>query len=123
MRELSLAAESLLLELVDPGATGIVVHTSAGWRPVGSKAGAPPHNGFMTNTTWTQATINALASICGLFADGLRVNASGKLHAGTCTCLGQHGRPHLELDWLRVEGVPLPNLEPEPITGRGRDQE
>ena len=63
------------------------------------------------------------ASICGLFADGLRVNASGKRHAGTCTCLGEHGRSHLELDWLRVEGVPLPNLEPEPITGHGRDQE
>jgi len=73
-RELSLAAKSLLLELVDPGATGIVVHTSAGWRPVGSKAGAPPHNGFMTNTTWTQATINALVA-----RDYLRVESGSSM--------------------------------------------
>ena len=53
------------------------------------------------------------ASMCGPDLDlrgpgEVRVNVSGKRHPGSCTCLGKHGLPHLELDWMRVDGVPLP---------------
>ena len=73
MRELSLAAESLLLELVDPGATGVVVHNAAGWRPVGTRSGSPP-GGFLVVATWTQATINALIA-----RDYLRVESGSSM--------------------------------------------